>query len=191
MIKVVTAPAIEPVTLAEVRAQLSIPTADTSVDAIITRRIIEAREWVEEFCGRALISRVYEAAFDFFPPEIELLNPPAASVTSIKYLDVDGIEQTIDSADYLLDIYREPGWVTVGYGKSWPTTRDVINAVKVQWVAGYGATTTSIPGPIREAIMLIVGHWMRYQPQVESGVSITRIPYAVEHLLQTYRVMRF
>jgi hypothetical protein len=39
--------------------------------------------------------------------------------------------------------------------------------------------------------MLIIGHWMRYQGAVESGLNITRIPNAVECLLTPYKVFGF
>lgn len=190
-LKLITAPAAEPVTAAEVKATTGLTAAD-GMDTVIDSRIKEAREYVEQVLGRALITQTWELSLDCFDAEtIELPKPPAASVTSIKYLDTDNAEQTLPIAYYTLDDYIQPAAVVLNSGYSWPGTYAAVNAVKVRYVAGYGAAAASVPGPIKEAIMIIVGHWMRFQPAIEAGISITRIPMAALDLLQPYRVIRF
>lgn len=191
-LKLITAPAVEPVLLADVKAQLGIPTADTAHDDVITRRITEAREWAEIYTNRAFITQTVELALDAFPAaEIDLPRGPVTGITSVKYLDDSQMEQTLDAATYTLDDYGPQPWLLPAYGQDWPTTLDAANAVKIRYVCGYGGTGASVPGPIKEAILLTVGHWMNFQPGVESGVSITRIPYAVECLLSPYRLYTF
>jgi uncharacterized phiE125 gp8 family phage protein len=189
-IKRITQPSAEPVLLADVKAQLSIATADTLVDAIITRRIIEARQWAENFMGRTIMPSNWEIVLDRFPNEVELFYPPATAIVSITYVDTYGVTQTMDSADYYLDEDAVPNWVLPVYGEVWPDTLDIANAVRVRYTAGY-ADAASVPSPIKEAIMLTIGHWMRYQGAVEAGVNITRIPNAVECLLTPYKVFSF
>jgi len=189
-LKRITQPSAEPVLLADVKAQLSIATADTLVDAIITRRITEARQWAEHFMGRTIMPSNWEVVLDRFPLEIELFYPPATAIVSIKYIDTAGVEQTMDAADYYLDEDATPNWALPAYGEEWPDTLDTANAVRVRYTAGY-ADAAAVPGPIKEAIMLTVGHWMRYQGSVEAGINITRIPNAVECLLTPYKVFSF
>jgi uncharacterized phiE125 gp8 family phage protein len=189
-VKRITQPSSEPVLLADVKAQLSIATADTLVDAIITRRITEAREYAESFTGRSIMPCNWEVVLDKFPPEVELFYPPATTIVSVKYIDTTGTEQTLDSANYSLDSDSEPNWLLRAYGVEWPDTLESANAVRVRYTSGY-ADAASVPGPIKEAIMITIGHWMRYQSAVESGLNITRIPTAVECLLNPYRMYRF
>lgn len=189
-IKRITQPSAEPVLLADVKAQLSIATADTLVDAIITRRITEARQWAENFMGRTIMPSNWEIVLDSFPNEIELFYPPVTDIVSITYTDTAGASQVMDSADYYLDEDAVPNWVLPAYGEVWPDTLDTANAVRVRYTAGY-ADAASVPGPIKEAIMLTIGHWMRYQGAVEAGINITRIPNAVECLLSQYKVYSF
>lgn len=132
----------------------------------------------------------WEVVLDAFPHEIELFYPPATDIVSITYTDGAGDTQTMAPADYYLDSDSLPNWVLPVYGTDWPTTLDTANAVRVRYTAGY-ADAASVPGPIKEAIMLIIGHWMRYQSAVESGMNITRIPNAVECLLIPYKVFTF
>ena len=80
-LKLVTAPAAEPVTLVEAKTHLRLDTSsdDTYVSALITA----ARERVELFLRRALITQVFEFAVDDFPAydrAIDLPRPPLRSV---------------------------------------------------------------------------------------------------------------
>lgn len=190
--KVITAPAIEPVTLANVREQLGINDAsDTGSDAIITRRITEARQFVENYTRRSMNTQTLEIRLDTFPERIELPAPPVISVTSVKYIDTDGVLQTISASNYVLDDYPMVPFIREAYGYSWPSHRNEPNAVRVQYSAGYGPLATDVPQIIRECIMLIVGHWMNFQPQSENGVQLSRIPFAVRDILDQYAVVRY
>jgi uncharacterized phiE125 gp8 family phage protein len=188
-LKVITSPATEPVTLANVREQIGITDAsDTTSDAIITRRIIEARQWTEGFIRRALINQTLEIRQDCFTEFIPLPAPPVSSVTSVKYIDTDGVEQTLGASNYVLDDYPLVPFIREAYGTTWPSVRDEPNAVRVRYVAGYGANATDVPQLIREAIMLIVGHWMNFQTQSENGILPARIPFAIQDMLSQYIV---
>lgn len=193
MMRVITPPASEPITLANVKEQLGIPTADTASDAVITRRIAEARQYAENYMQRALITQTQEIRLDCFPVEnagaIVLPFPNLLTIVHVKYVDTDGTVQTIDSADYELDTYSLKGSVRPIYGTSWPTARDEPNAVRVQYTCGYGAAGTAVPELIREALMLWVGHLMNFQPQAESGLTITRPPFFIANILDNYAVV--
>ena len=182
--KVITAPKIEPVSIAEVKTQLGIDFSQT--DDLISRRIVEARKWVESYTGRALITQTREKRWDCFVDEHEVES--ALTVVSVKYIDTDGVETTLDTSDYVLDTYPFIPHVRAAYGVSWPSTRAERNAVRIQYTAGYGPLSTSVEPIIREAIILLVGHWMNNQPQAESGISMSRVPYAVRDLLDPYRL---
>lgn len=187
--KRLTQPSSEPVSLSDVKAQLSI--SDSLQDDIITRRIVEARQWAEEYMQRTVMPSTWLLMLDKFPNEIELRYPPIISVTSVQYIDNDGVLQTLNSSLYSVDTYNEPGWILPAYGSDWPSTRDTANAVRVEYTAGY-ASVADVPGPIKEAITLLVGHWMNYQRQIESGeiTAPTRIPLAVEQLLSHYKIWK-
>lgn len=52
-------PAFEPVTLAEMKLHLRTYASDTSEDALISSLITAAREWAENFTGRALVDQTW------------------------------------------------------------------------------------------------------------------------------------
>lgn len=150
--KVVTAVATEPVTLAEARLQLKMTADDTTADdALITSLITAARESAEHATGRALAPQTLEMAMDEFPDSwIDLDMPPVSSVTSVKYTDTDGVEQTVATTDYTLSPYGEARRIHPSYGVTWPSTQAVADAVRIRYVTGY----TTIPKAAKAAILL-------------------------------------
>lgn len=185
--RIFTEPASEPVTLAELRDWLGIKQAtDTSRDAVITSRIKSARRVAEDFTRTAFITQTWDFYADDFADSLELKSK-LQSVTFLKYTDEDGTVQTMDAADYQIDLINHR--IVPAYDTEWPCTRAVPNAVQVRYVCGYGVAT-AVPEDIKEAIKFIVGHWENFQASIEGGVTMTRIPYAVENLLWPYRDMR-
>jgi uncharacterized phiE125 gp8 family phage protein len=153
----ITPPAVEPVSLADMRVQCSIDAADTGEDALLAIAIVAAREEAEHELQRALINQTWELRLDAFPAaEIRLDKAQARSITSVMYVDAAGDLQTLSSGAYVLDSSTAPGWLLPAAGTSWPATADVANAVRVQFVAGYGATADAVPASVRYWIMVNV-----------------------------------
>jgi len=269
---VITQPTVEPVTLAEVRDQLGIQDTATETDAVITRRITEARAWAEGYLERSLMPQTLELRMRRFCDEIELEAPPVSAINSIKYIDINGTLQTVSSADYELDDFPRRPYVRPDYGTTWPSPRDERNAVRVQYSAGYGLTAlapattitaitkatpgvltsvahgyadgdlvlldiagmteldgavyrvyaktadtyqlanlanngaistasfttftsgtaqkveSTVPKIIKDAIIVLVGHWTNYQHKLENDGFITRVPLAVKEMLDSERL---
>ena len=186
-LKLITAPAAEPVTEAEVTTRTGV---DSVASADMVALIKSARTWAEEYCGRAFVTQTWEKRLDAFPDEIELARGPVQSITSIRYTDLDGVLQTLANTEYVLDDYEQNGVVYPAYGKTWPSTRDEPNAVRVQFVAGYG-NAAAVPDPIKSAIILIVGQSLRSQPALEASIYPSSVPNAAKEMLNPYRILRF
>ncbi len=189
-LKLITAPAVEPVTAAEIITRLGITSGDVSsadMDALIKG----ARQWAEQYTERAFMTQTWEKRLDSFPSEIELARGPVQSIASIKYIDTAGVLQTLDSANYTLDDYEQNGIVYPAYWVTWPSTRDEPNAVRVQFVAGYGAASTTVPQPIINAIVLMVGQALRGQSGLENNLYPASVPNAAKEMLNPYRLIRF
>ena len=76
----ITPPAEEPVTLAELKAWCRVDTSDD--DALITGLGIAAREYVEQALGRQLVTATFDLIYDAFPEAaIRIPRPPVQSVT--------------------------------------------------------------------------------------------------------------
>lgn len=183
-----TAPASEPITLAEGKLHLRVD--HTADDSLITALITVARERVEDITRRALISQTWDLKLDAWPvlSELRIPLPPLLSVTSVKYLDKDGIESTMPSTDYIVDTASEPGRIVLAWAKSWPETTTLypVNPITVRFVAGYGAAGSDVPQAIRQAMLLMIGEW--YENRENAGEArLQQISLSAEALLWPYR----
>lgn len=179
----VTAPASEPVTATEAKAHMRVD--GSTEDTLIGNLIKAARVIVERKQNRQLITATWDAVFDRFPYDrvIRLPLPPLQSVTSIKYIDVDGVEQTFSSSKYTVVTNSVEGRIELNDGEAWPTTSNRIGAVTIRFVAGYGSNTTDVPETTRLAILQLVAHWFETREPVVIGQGVNKVPFSVEALI--------
>lgn len=193
--ELVTAPASEPVSLAEAKLHMrvDIPDDDTQIAALVAA----ARRRAETITNRSLITQTWRAWLDGFPadldrrgqPSIRLGRGPVVSVSSVKYLDTAGVLQTLSPSAYVLDNKAQLGQHTVrpAYGASWPATRDELDSVQVEYVAGFGAAN-AVPEPIKTAMLQYVAHWYANRETVITGTIVAETPMAGDTLLWPYRI---
>lgn len=133
---VVEPPAAEPFDIFEARTHLRCP-ADED-DDLIERLIMSARRYFEEHDNRRLVFQTVKYYLDCFPRwTIDLPLRPLQAVVSIKYLDGDGNQQTLDPLKYLVDRYSFVPRITPAFNQYWPTIQFRINAVEITFICGY------------------------------------------------------
>jgi uncharacterized phiE125 gp8 family phage protein len=137
-IKIITPPAVEPVTFDEVKLQVKLD-VDDERDLIEGIYISAAREDCEDFHGWSYVERTLEYVIDRWPSgdRIYLPRPPVQEILSVYYLDKDGNEVVFD--DWLPSLDGDP-MVVLKPGCSWPTAALCpAGAVRVRYVSGYPA----------------------------------------------------
>jgi len=182
MLVTVTPPAAEPVSLAEAKLHLRVDIADD--DTLISGLIVAARSYSERVLRRALITQTLELVLDGWPNgnTIKLPMPPLQSAT-VKYTDDDAVEHTLPASEYIVDTASVPGRIVLKDDYSWPTDDlQESGAIRVRYVAGYGAAGTAVPYTILLAIKMLIGHL--YENREGQG-----IPNAVDLLLWPDRVL--
>lgn len=199
-LKLITPPPVEPLSLEEVKAHLHVDFSDD--DSIIQLYMVAARGAIEGpdgWTGRALVEQTWDLVIDTFPTttdgEIKIPCPPLRSVTSVKYFDSAGNEQTLDPTSYYVDTVSEPGWIVPV--STWPATQIGTNMVTVRFVAGYEPDVggspvdyrVNIPGNIRGALLLIIGNLYENREENLVGTSVTELPWGVQNLLRPSRVL--
>ena len=186
-VTLVTTATSEPFELSEVKNNLRVTINDD--DALIKSLIIVSREWAESYMRRALITQTWDYFTDRFFRTIKLPLSPVVSVTSIKYVDTDGVTQTLATTEYTVDSVSEPTRIVEAWGKTWPSIRFVPNAVTVRFVAGYG-NASDIPEQIKRWMLMLMGHLYENRELTSQNVNIVEIPISTE-LLFPYRVIQF
>jgi uncharacterized phiE125 gp8 family phage protein len=137
-------------------ARASARTSGAALDAELEQKVRDFTDDAEHRTGRALITQTWEVTLDGFPDAIRLPHAPLASVVYVKFYDVDGVLQTLDPQDYMVDAKSEPGYIVPAPGRAWPQTAARINAVEVRYVCGYGPDETSVPPAIKGFILGMV-----------------------------------
>jgi uncharacterized phiE125 gp8 family phage protein len=148
-----TAPTVEPVSVAEVKSHSRIGISDD--DALIAIYITSARQLAEQKTGRSLAPRTLVRYYDEFPDSIELPKGPITSIDAVRYINEAGVLTTLSGAAYALDATQLSSWIVPAYGTEWPSTLTTPNAVQIQYQVGYSSVT--IPASIKAYILLMVG----------------------------------
>lgn len=181
-------PAAPVVSLEETQAHVRSENAEES--ALLASMVDAATAQAEAYCRRRFVTQRWRATFDCFPDgAIVVPHPPLASVEGVTYVDSAGVAQVLAPADYVVRTAETPGEIVPAYGKSWPSTRDVPDAVAVEFTCGYG-DPADVPAAIQRAVLLLVGTLYANRETV-APVAMQAIPHTAEWLLGPFRVLRF
>lgn len=157
-IKLITPPSELAVTLAEARFKCKISATsnvdyEAMVDAELTREIKSLMRVCMQKTGRSIMPQTLQLSLDTFPPnqDIELFYPNILSIESFTYVDAEtGATTALSTDQYYLDDAREyEAWLLLAADMdSWPATKNVAEAVKVQYRAGY-ENAAAVPDEIK------------------------------------------
>lgn len=170
------------------------PTSNTTSDPYLQALIKTARVSAEGITRRVLITQTIDRVLDAFPAgDIYLAKTPLQSVTSISYVDENGDTQVLDSNLYQVDTKSAPARISPAFGEEWPTTRCVLNAVTIRFVAGYGAASAVPEGIKLWMLTRIKDHFeLRNQLVVGAGVIVSEFPRShVDGLLDDFVVQSY
>ncbi len=179
---VITPPTVEPLDIEEVKQQLRV--VDTDQDFLLRSLVVAAREKIENAVSRTIPLTTYRLTLDYFPrfqEPIKLPAPPLVSVNSITYIDnLSGDTLTLDPSQYIVDTTSEPGRITPAFNCYWPQTQVRINAVNIEFTAGYAAP----PDAAKHVMRLLIDHWYQNREAVTEK-TMMEMPMGVESLLDT------
>lgn len=148
--RLITPPTVLAVTLDQAKANLRVDGAD--MDALITMWVEGIIAALEHEIGQCLMPQTWEVTLDAFPIAISLPHP-VISITSVKYLDVTGAEQTLAPAAYKLIRSAYTSTLTAISGATWPTTASEVGAVTITVECGHGTTAAATPANVRLYIL--------------------------------------
>lgn len=180
--------ASEPVSTADMKAHLRVESSVSADDSYIDTLVKAARQYLEEVIGISLLTQTWRYSFDqWYAWEFSLPRAaPLQSVSSIKYYDVDNVQQTLDAATYQVDTDAFPGHLRPNWGQVWPSVYYRMAAIQITFVAGY-ADATAVPATLANAIKFLVGHWYENRASVEVGnVRTVEVPSTFGALIAPY-----
>jgi uncharacterized phiE125 gp8 family phage protein len=177
--------------IADASLGVGAPTTNTTGDPLLNMLIVAARQHVEPHLKRRLITQTLDLYLDCFPGWTLRLPVPIQSVTAITYFDSNGVEQTLAADQYLVDSTTEPARITPAFGLVWPVTQYRNNAVKVRFVAGYGAAS-AVPQCVKNWMLIrIKTLWDQRDQNVKQLGMPTFEPDFVDSLLDSEMVRSY
>lgn len=158
--KVIDAPDVEPISLSEAKTYLKVDHNDE--DTLIATLIKAAREYIESHIGRAMITQTIEAVYDDWCIILPLAN--AQSVTSVKYYDNNGNQQTWDAANYTLEAKGEPNSIVRNVDVTYPVlSLPKRDRVEVIYVAGFGDDADSVPAELKIMMYKVLSEFYEHR----------------------------
>lgn len=134
-------PSVEPFDLAEAKAHLRVD--DDASDDLIELLISTVREACEDRIERTLITTTWLHEASYLRERMRLPMGPVQSITSVQYLDVDGVLQTLAGTEWQL----ASGFLIPAHNKVWPTRICELGAARITFTAGFGGAGADVPKP--------------------------------------------
>lgn len=175
----------EPVTLEDAKLYLRTIAGETDEDdSILLPMIAAAREYCENITGRAVARQTIRAYPERFGGQMRLPRPPIVRVTAIRYTDRKNEVRALNAADYAVDDID--GCVAISRAPDAPLR--AINPIEIEYESGYEET----PRAIRQAMLLLIGHWYTNREAVATGaVATVEVDMTTRALLRQYKVWWF
>lgn len=187
----VTPPAVEPVSVAEIKAHARVDFADD--DALLAAFGVAARQHFERQTNRSLISQSWRLDLRGVPyGPLRLAHGPVSAVTGIAYVDFAGVSQAWDPERWQSDLSGDVGLVAPQPGECWPCADpSAFASLSVSFDAGYGPAADDVPDLARLAIRMLAAHWYANREAVviaAGTVSAIEVPSAAQMILDSYTV---
>lgn len=178
--EILQTPKNELLRLEDVKIHLRTITGDTSEDdAVIAPLIMAAREYCENVTGLALAQKNVVAYPEALEAQMRLPVAPATAVTAIYTYDAAGACAQVDAQSYQL-----MGDDTLYISKIPQFTPREARPVEIVYQAGY----ETLPTLIRQAELLLIGHWYVNREAVITGsTTAVEVPLAARTILNQYK----
>ena len=182
-----TPPAVEPITLAEVKAHLRLDSNDE--DALLAGLVRAARLHLEGETGLCLILRGLRLYLDGWPEGrvIHIGRGPVQTVETVTVYDELGAPVEVDAAGYVLDGTARPARLVL---PARPASERAVNGIEIDFTAGFGESGADVPDTLKRALLLHVAAMYELRGVLALEDQPGAVPQGYDRLLAPYRMRR-
>ena len=186
-----TPPAVPPISLVEAKAHCRV---DHDLDdGRIEIAIAAATSHLDGhtgILGRAMVTQTWRQDFPAWPADRSLRLPlaPASEIVEIGYRGSDGAAQIVPANAYRLLAGESNPFVRFAADFGMPSLDCAPDAISVTFKAGYGPAGQDVPGPLRAAMLLLIGDMHRFA-ETAALATANAVPMTptVDRLISPYR----
>ena len=108
---------------------------------------------------------------------------PVYSVSEIKYYDTENALQTTTLSNFHVLGTAGRTLVSPKTGHAWSTTFQRDDAIKIEYVIGYGNAASDIPETVRHALLMLVSHYYENRENELIGTISKTLPFGFDDLI--------
>ncbi len=185
-----SAPALEPVTLAQTKEFLRVD--DSNEDSFISSLIVAARIHVETITSRALISQSWRVVRDCWPSDriVNLPIGPLLSLSAITTYDEEGNANGLPLAQFQPETNIAPARIFLPKTISGQVVMRERAAIEIDYVAGFGVSESDVPADLKQAIFTLIAYWFEHRDAVVIAGSGSIVPNGFDNLVAAYKSVK-
>lgn len=182
-----TAPTVEPITLAEAKAHLRVESDHE--DELIQDLIKAARQEAERQTSICMIRQDWRLFLDHWPEHgvLELPVRPLLNVQEIRVFDAQGEAHILASNTYMVDRYASRPRIRVDI---MPSAQQQLNGIEIDIRCGFGEAGADVPDLLKRAILVLVAHWFEFRGTYSAKEQPISIPPLFDRLIASERMVR-
>lgn len=180
-------PAVEPVTLAEVKAHLRLDTDDE--DALLSALVRTARQYMEAETGLCLIVRLLRLYLDDWPEGrvIQIARGPVQAIEMLTVYDDFGAPVDVNTAGYVLDGAARLARLVL---PERPATARAMNGIEIDFTVGFGESGADVPDTLKRALLLHVAAMFELRGVLAVEDQPGAVPEGYDRLVAPWRLRR-
>ncbi len=177
-------PAEEPVTLAELKAHVRLSGDDE--DANLAGALVAAVRAIEARGGLAMMPQQWRMSLDA-PPEETLFLPrsPVAAIDAVTVIDAGGAPQPVSPSLYDA-VYGAGGRIRPA--GPWPAPGPAVGGVRIDFTAGY-ENADAVPAPLKQAVKMLAAYFLETR-EAAGETRIYALPQGIDALIAPFREAR-
>ncbi|WP_210485623.1 head-tail connector protein [Microvirga antarctica] len=165
----VEGPAVEPVSLAEMKAYLRV--TDDAEDDLVAGLVKAARMMVEAASRRLVISQEWKLMLPAWPHSQRLPLPlsPLIAIEAVEMVDAFGTARPVDSGAIAADLQCDPPALRF---LAPPPPDLCAHELAITVRAGFGAAPADVPAPLCLAVKIIVARWFENRGDIAGDQTL-------------------
>lgn len=173
-VHIVTPSSLEVVTITEAKEHLKIDGDEQN--AILRLYLSAAIKACEDYRQAAIGSAEHELHSSWFCPSFSLQKYPVSAINSVKYYDEEGNLQTVDSANYRLQSFRQPCYLEFDSEFDYPDLHEREYPVVVNFNAGW-TSASSVPATVKLGILNRMGTFNEIRQISAIANGLTKVEF--------------